>query len=135
MLPAGASLDGLRLGFVGIFENGGDVRARIRDIAAYRRSHSGWAAVTALLIATMLALGASRAEQPVSKPTPNTGVGAEADSARAEAARESVQRKLNGIIIPRLTFRGGDRCRGPRLPRKKRAVIAIRANRTRRNVE
>jgi hypothetical protein len=99
---------GLSLGFIGIFENARGVHSRMREIATYRKPHPAWAAVSALLIATLLAVGASRAQQGVSSQAPSAKGPTPAplsNPSDAEAAREKMIRKLNRIIIPRLEFR------------------------------
>jgi hypothetical protein len=81
----------------------------MREIADYRKPHPAWTAVSALLVAAILAPRASRAEQPPGKPTPPAATSPDSQPAANprddEAARESIQRKLNGIIIPKLEFR------------------------------
>jgi beta-lactamase regulating signal transducer with metallopeptidase domain len=60
-LQNSASLPGLSLAFIGIFDRGG-MRSRIRAIAGHRRSHPAWGCAAASIIAALTLVGATRAQ-------------------------------------------------------------------------
>ncbi|HEY1122807.1 MAG TPA: M56 family metallopeptidase [Haloferula sp.] len=56
-------VSGLRLGFLGIFENVSGLRSRISDISRYRRSHPAWQAAACMLVAVIALFGSTRAKE------------------------------------------------------------------------
>lgn len=93
--PAG----GLRLAFLGIFENASGLRARITDIARHRRSHPAWQVAGCGLVPVIALFGSTRAQEiePEKK---------DAAEKPADAARTALERKLELIVIPELSFDG-----------------------------
>jgi len=65
---------GLSLAFVGIFERAG-MCSRIRAIASHRRPHPGWGVAAALMIAALMLIGATRAQDARTNQKDRTGWG------------------------------------------------------------
>ncbi|MEZ0299505.1 MAG: M56 family metallopeptidase [Candidatus Methylacidiphilales bacterium] len=57
---------GLNLGFIGLLEKSSGIRSRILAIASHRRPHPAWALVVCILVALLVAVGATRADSPTS---------------------------------------------------------------------
>jgi bla regulator protein blaR1 len=88
---------GLRLGFLGIFENASGLRARITDISRHRRSHPTWQVAGCGLVAVIALFGSTRAQElPPEKK--------DAAEKPADPARTALESKLELIVIPELSF-------------------------------
>ncbi|MEK7953073.1 M56 family metallopeptidase [Luteolibacter soli] len=102
-LPA---VPGLRLGFVGLFENLSGLRSRISDVARYRRSHPAWQVTGSLLVATIALFGSTRAQEKTTAgneekttPTPK-----KEDAPPMTPGQAYISKKLDTIIIPLASF-------------------------------
>jgi beta-lactamase regulating signal transducer with metallopeptidase domain len=95
-LPAAG---GLRLGFLGIFENVSGLRARITDISRHRRNHPAWQVAGCGLVAAIALFGSTRAQEVA----PETEAGAQNAADHAKAVLEA---KLDLIVLPELSFTG-----------------------------
>ena len=77
----------LSLGFVGIFERAAGMPARLRAIAGYRRGHAAWGWLAGCLIAGLVFVGATRAQQ------------------TQRTSDAELLQKLNAIVIPKLILK------------------------------
>ena len=95
----------LTLGFVGIFERGAEIQARIRSIAAHRPRHFAWQAMGGAILTLLMLFGVTNAQQTVQYPTGNE-TALENDPALPVngAAKKAILEKLNSIILPRIDF-------------------------------
>lgn len=103
-LPA---IRGLRLGFLGIFENVSGLRSRITDISRHRRSHPAWQVAGCLLVTLIALFGSTRAQEvaPPTKEAPeNEAETAPKSGAELLAAQAAIIKKLDSLIIPRVSF-------------------------------
>lgn len=116
-LPA---VSGLRLGFLGIFENASGLRSRITDIARHRRSHPAWQVAGSLLVAVIALFGSTRAEEVAPKEEDGVEAGAgvvevtdeetaalfgdDEEAAPAASGTEAIMNKLKTIVIPVVKF-------------------------------
>jgi len=99
---------GLRLGFLGIFENASGLRSRITDISRYGRSHPAWQVVGSTLVALIAVLGSTRAKEEA----PETiGQASEQKPAPAPKGDEELSggqayilEKTRKIILPQVKF-------------------------------
>jgi bla regulator protein BlaR1 len=95
-LPA---VSGLRLGFLGIFENVSGLKTRIIDVSRHRRSHPAWQVGGSLLVMAIALVGCTRAK---SKPA-NAGekeASAAKDVPAMPPAQAAIEKKLDTIVIP-----------------------------------
>lgn len=103
--PAG----GLRLGFLGIFENASGLRTRITDIARHRRSHPAWQVAGCLLVAVIALFGSTRAQEvapETDRLSPNEAGPLPKEEAELSAAQASIANKLDTLIMPEVNFEG-----------------------------
>jgi len=98
-LEGGFPSQGFGLGFVGIFEGTAGVKARVREIAAYRRTGIGGRLAGAVLLAALVVFGATEAQEPAQ----DAGK-AERKAKPATAGQTAIDRKLDTIVIPRISF-------------------------------
>lgn len=95
------SVPGLRLGFVGLFENRSGLRSRITDISRYRRSHPAWQVAGSLLVATIALFGSTRAKETTAaggdKKTP---VVPDEEAQPVSPAQAAILKKIDSIKIP-----------------------------------
>lgn len=91
------SAGGLRLGFLGIFENVSGLRSRISDISRHRRSHPAWQVAGCGLVAAIALFGSTRAQEVA----PETDAGAQNAADHAKAVLEA---KLDLIVLPDHSF-------------------------------
>jgi bla regulator protein BlaR1 len=102
---------GLRLGFLGIFENISGLKTRIVDISRHRRSHPAWQVGGSLLVMVIALFGSTRAEEavpPAKQPeTPVAKNGADGKDGKAPAmtpAQTAIAKKLDTIMIPMISL-------------------------------
>jgi beta-lactamase regulating signal transducer with metallopeptidase domain len=90
---------GLRLGFLGIFENITGLRSRITDISRHRRSHPAWQVGGCGLVTLIALFGSTRAREvaPQSK---------DAAENAADPGKAALEAKLDLIVLPELSFTG-----------------------------
>lgn len=103
-LPA---IRGLRLGFLGIFENVSGLRSRITDISRHRRSHPAWQAAGCLLVTLIALFGSTRAQEvaPQTKEAAeNEAEAAPKSGAELLDAQAAIIKKLDSLIIPQVVF-------------------------------
>jgi beta-lactamase regulating signal transducer with metallopeptidase domain len=103
-LPAAG---GLRLGFLGIFENVSGLRARITDISRHRRNHPAWQVAGCGLVAAIALFGSTRAQEvaPETKDAAEEEAGpAREDEAKLSIAQAAINRKLDTLIMPEVNF-------------------------------
>lgn len=100
-LPA---IRGLRLGFLGIFENVSGLRSRINDISRHRQSHPAWQVAGCLIVAVIALFGSTRAQEFV--PEKKNAAGNEAGPQEADLLPRQayISKKLDTIIMPRISF-------------------------------
>lgn len=101
-LPA---VSGLRLGFLGIFENASGLRSRITDITRHRRSHPAWRVAGTSLVAVIALFGATRAQEP--KPAKENAADAgkvTAKDAELTSGQAYLAKKLDTIMLPMASF-------------------------------
>ncbi|RYD18173.1 MAG: hypothetical protein EOP88_23540 [Verrucomicrobiaceae bacterium] len=95
----------MSLGFVGIFERGGEMKARIRDISTHRRGHFAWQAVGGAILTGLMLFGVTRAQDETELPTADRAE-AEGGSVAPEGANKMtegvsyIMNKLNKIVVP-----------------------------------
>jgi len=103
-------VSGLRLGFLGIFENASGLRSRITDISRYRRSHPAWQAASCMLVAVIALFGSTRAKEQATetfaqaseeKPAPAPKV----DEADPPSGAAYILNKTKAIILPQVKFK------------------------------
>lgn len=102
-LPAAG---GLRLGFLGIFENVSGLRSRITDISRHHRSHPAWQVAGCGLVAAIALFGSTRAQEvaPETKAAENGAVPTPADDAKLSAAQVLIADKLDTLVMPEVNF-------------------------------
>lgn len=101
----------MSLGFVGIFERGSEVKARIRDISVHRPGHFAWQAAGGVILTALTLFGVTRAQDETELPKPEGVAGAsvgEASSGTEEPGPnpgvEYISNKLRTLIIPVADF-------------------------------
>jgi bla regulator protein BlaR1 len=99
------AVSGLRLGFLGIFENVSGLRSRITDISRHRRSHPAWQVAGCSLVAVIALFGSTRAEEARTEkenpPEPGAGPTPKKEHSAGQAY---IAAKLDRIIMPQVTF-------------------------------
>lgn len=103
-LPAAG---GLRLGFLGIFENVSGLRSRINDISRHRRSHPAWQVAGCLLVAVIALFGSTRAQEVVPETkgvAENEAEPLPKEEAELSDAQKRINNKLDTIIMPQVSF-------------------------------
>jgi bla regulator protein blaR1 len=103
-LEDGPMQSGLSLGFLGIFEHAAGLRSRIRGVAAYRQAHPVWSGIGIVIIAALLMVGGTRAQDPVAADDARKPLGADQNLERQRAAKLRIQAKLQRVV-PQLEFR------------------------------
>ena len=104
-LQCATSSRALSLGFVGIFERGSEIKARICGISAHRPARFVWQATGGAILTLLMLFGVTKGQQTGQSP-------AGKETARAndpalpinDAAKKAILEKLNSIIIPRIDF-------------------------------
>lgn len=103
-LPAAG---GLRLGFLGIFENVSGLRSRINDISRHRRSPPAWQVAGCLLVAVIALFGSTRAQEVVPETkgvAENEAEPLPKEEAELSDAQKRINNKLDTIIMPQVSF-------------------------------
>jgi beta-lactamase regulating signal transducer with metallopeptidase domain len=98
---------GLRLGFLGIFENVTGLRSRITDISRHRRSHPAWQVAGCGLVTLIALFGSTRAQEvaPATKEAEVNEAKLEPKSgAELVDAQAAIIKKLDSLIIPQVSF-------------------------------
>ncbi|WAC21893.1 M56 family metallopeptidase [Luteolibacter sp. SL250] len=104
-LQGGFPLQGFSLGFVGIFERAAGMKSRVREIAAYRKTGMGQRVAGAAMLTLLVVFGATKAQEPVKPETPAAGGGNTEKVAKPPSAGQiAIDRKLDTIVIPRISF-------------------------------
>lgn len=102
-------VSGLRLGFLGIFENTSGLRSRITDISRHRRSHPAWQAAACTLVAVIALFGSTRAKEEPSE-TLGQAIGQQPPPAPKQNETEPltgaayILNKTKAIILPQAKF-------------------------------
>ena len=98
-LPA---VSGLRLGFLGIFENVSGLKTRIIDISRHRRRHPAWQVGGTLLVTAIALLGCTREEEAKSGNAGETSAAKDSaeDKPAMPPAQAAIEKKLDTIVIP-----------------------------------
>jgi bla regulator protein blaR1 len=96
----------LSLGFVGIFERGSEIKARIRGISAHRPGHFVWQAAGGMILTLLMVFGVTKGQQTVQSPAGTESALANDPALPINnAAKKAILEKLNSIIIPRIDFK------------------------------
>jgi beta-lactamase regulating signal transducer with metallopeptidase domain len=96
----------LSLGFIGIFERGSEIKARIRGISAHRPGHFVWQATGGTILTLLMLFGVTKGQQTVQSPAGTETVLANDPALPInDAAKKAILEKLNSIIIPRIDFK------------------------------
>ncbi len=95
---------GLGLGFVGIFQNSAALRSRIESLLNQPNPHPLMKTTLSIGLAVLTFVGVTRAATPDSAPPQPAPKPAQA-AAPQTPTRESVERKINRLILPRVQFR------------------------------
>jgi beta-lactamase regulating signal transducer with metallopeptidase domain len=95
---------GLGLGFVGIFQNSAALRSRIESLLNQPNPHPIMRTTLSISLAVLTFAGVTRAATPDSAPPQPAPKPAQA-AAPQTPTRESVERKINRLILPRVQFR------------------------------
>ncbi len=102
----------MSLGFVGIFERGSEVKARIRAISAHRPGHFAWQAAGGVILTALTLFGVTRAQDETELPVPEGVAGASAGEASSGAGEMDpnpgavyILNKLQTLVIPMVDFK------------------------------
>lgn len=99
----------LSLGFVGIFERGSEIKARIRKISAHRPERAAWRLAGASILALLMVFGVTKGQEADKEPVqaddsiPVADQPAPANPAE-DPGKAAITEKLNSIILPSLDF-------------------------------
>lgn len=97
---------GMSLGFVGIFERGSEMKARIRDISTHRPRHFAWQAAGGVILTGLTMFGVTRAAQEEVALPSSRAVAADGDGLVAGADSDVggavyIMKKLDKIVVPK----------------------------------
>ncbi|RYD46817.1 MAG: hypothetical protein EOP85_06685, partial [Verrucomicrobiaceae bacterium] len=96
----------LSLGFVGIFERGSEMKARIRDISTHRPGHFGWQAAGGVILTGLMMFGVTRAQDEAVEDQANHVAPGNLPEVSTEGAIYIVN-KLRAIVVPNFGFEDG----------------------------
>lgn len=98
----------MSLGFVGIFERGSEMKARIRGISTHRPGHFAWQAAGGTILAALTVFGVTRAqdeELPTHEAEAGAVIGQAAESSEETGGAAYILNKLRNVVVPGVDFR------------------------------